>query len=105
MVNILVNFQLIPFLGIEGSAIGSVFGYAVTVIITSIVLCKLNLMEFSWRFAKVIILFVIYFVMWRLFFIEKILPSFGLACFVTGIILWLYKSELLWVKGKLRERI
>mgnify|MGYP002704527992 FL=1 len=57
-INILLNFFLIPKIGIEGAAIATLVGYAVSDIIAIIVLFKIKLMIINCRFIIVTILMV-----------------------------------------------
>lgn len=42
--NVLLNFKLIPIMGIEGAAIATLMGYLISVAICVIVLCRMKLM-------------------------------------------------------------
>lgn len=95
VLNIIINYFLIPILGIEGAAIATLMGYMVSDIICVIVLCRIKLMVISKRFIIASIVMTGFMILWRLFFCDKILVGTLTAVGVTIILLLLYKSELL----------
>lgn len=95
IINIIVNFLLIPVLGIEGASIATLLGYVVSDIICVWVLIKMKLMVISKEFCIMVAVMGIYFVLWRLYFSTEVLVSSCLAIVVTVICIWLYRSSLL----------
>ncbi len=93
-VNVVLNFFLIPILGIEGAAIATMVGYAISDIICVIVLRKMKLMVVSWRFLTAVALLTAYIVVWRLFFSVSILFGVLLALALTAIIVLLYFNDI-----------
>lgn len=71
LINILINFKLIPILGIEGAALATLVGYLVSVIVCVIVLLRMKLMVVSSRFLAGVSLIIAYFVAWRLMFCDN----------------------------------
>ncbi len=92
--NILLNYFLIPVLGIEGAAIGTLVGYAVSVFICTIVLCRMKLMRIEPRFIIATLLIVGYICLWRFVMINIAWVSVIAACVFTILIVLLYLKDL-----------
>lgn len=103
--NVVLNYNLIPKLGIEGASLATLTGYIVTVIVCSIVLMHMNLMVVRRRFIISSILMVCYMVLWRLAYSENIAAGFFLAAAVSGIYMYLYRGDLKIVYGMLQKGI
>lgn len=107
VLNICMNLFLIPVLGIEGAAMATLAGYAVSDIICVIVLCKMKLMVVSARFLVSVGLIVGYVIAWRLVFMNSVLVSLVLAIAVTAVYVLLYKKDIMslinGLKGKTKE--
>lgn len=95
IINVVVNFFLIPVLGIEGASVATLLGYIVSDIICVWVLIKMKLMVISKEFCIMVAVMGIYFVLWRVYFSTEVLVSSCLAIVVMGICIWLYRSSLL----------
>lgn len=104
IVNILINWTLIPILGIEGAAIATLLGYIVSDIICVIVLCRMKLMIVSEKFAISAGLMIIFLIVWRFFFSMHTFVGTILAIIVTITYMYLYKEDLkklcAMIKGK-----
>lgn len=94
VLNILMNLFLIPKMGIEGAAIATLLGYAVSDFICVIVLCKMHLMIVSARLLYIIVLGIIYVVGWRMYFTDNPLISTMLAGVVAIIYFVFYKNDI-----------
>lgn len=103
ILNVIINLKLIPVLGIEGAAIATLVGYAVSDIICVIVLCKMKLMVVSGRFLFVSGVTLLYIIVWRLFFRENILVSTLLVILVSVLFLYLYRKELMGILCNLKK--
>lgn len=95
VINIVLNFMLIPLLGIEGAGIATLIGYVVSVVVCVGVLIKMRLMILSGRFIIVSCSTVIFIILWRLFFRENFVISTLLATIITIFFVLLYKKDLL----------
>lgn len=104
IVNIILNFLMIPRIGIEGAAIASLIGYCVSDIICSIVLINMKLMIISARFILSSILMMGYFVVWRLFFSKRVGWGTVLAIVFSAVFILLYKKEAKLLIGKLKKK-
>lgn len=94
VINILINYFLIPVLGIEGAAIATLLGYVVSDVICVVVLCKMKLMVINFKFVLATIIMMIYIIAWRLMFSNKILIGTISAIIVSIIMLFLYREDL-----------
>lgn len=95
ILNVCINLFLIPVLGIEGAAMATLVGYAVSDIICVIVLCKMKLMVVSARFLVSVGLIAGYVVAWRLVFMNSVLVSVVLAIVISAAYVMLYKKDIL----------
>lgn len=99
--NIVINFTLIPIMGIEGAAIGTLLGYIIAIIITAVILTKMKLIKIGRKFYCTATICVLYFVVWRIVFRENIfigLPVGISACFSYILI---YRKE---IKGLIKRK-
>lgn len=99
--NIVINFILIPIMGIEGAAIGTLLGYIIAIIITAVILTKMKLIKIGRKFYCTATICVLYFVVWRIVFRENIfigLPVGISACFSYILI---YRKE---IKGLIKRK-
>lgn len=92
--NIAFNYLLIPIMGIEGAAIATMLGYAISLVVSIITVQKENLIRLSQKCYILILEFIIFVMIW------KILNEnmwFGLMSIVMyGIsFAYLYKGLLL----------
>ena len=95
IINVILNFVLIQMIGIEGAAIGTLFGFVFSVLLTSFVLFKMNLFNFSLKFVFVTILMFCYFVGWRIYYKLNIVLSFCLAIIFSLIVFLIYYNDLI----------
>ena len=94
VINILINYFLIPVLGIEGAAIATLLGYVVSDVICVAVLCKMKLIVINFKFVLATIIMMIYIVAWRFMFSNKILIGTISAIVVSIIMIFLYREDL-----------
>ncbi len=104
VVNVLLNFLLIPTIGIEGASIATLIGYAVSDVVCMIVLCKMKLMTISYRLLLSTVLMIGYFLIWRFLTIQNVLISVLLACSMTALLSIMYKKELKVIFSKLKRK-
>ena len=93
-VNIVLNLVLIPVLGIEGAAIATLIGYALSDVICVIVLQKMKLMKISVKFIFATILLIAFFVLWRIVFVEKLIVNIIMAIAFCIVMIILYMSDI-----------
>lgn len=99
VLNIFLNYILIPNLGIEGASIATLSGYAVSLVVCIIVLSRMKLMVISKKFIFITALLLCYFVLWRC-----VMPMGGVinTLLAVGFIfveLLCYKEDVKLVKG------
>lgn len=94
IVNILLNYILIPYIGIEGAAIATLLGYAVSDVICVLVLCRMQLMVVSKRFMLGAALIVCFMIVWRLYLCSAALGGTIASVIIAGAIMILYKSDI-----------
>ena len=94
IINLILNYFLIPVLGIEGASIATLTGYIVSDIICVIVLCRMKLMVVSKRFIFASLCMSAFIILWRLLFSDLALVGTLAAIMITIIMISLYKKEL-----------
>ena len=94
IVNIVLNFLLIPVLGVEGAAIATLSGYFVSDFICVVVLYKLKLMTMSKKFILSLLLFILYILCWRFLTLYDYVFNIILAILFASVHLFLYRKEI-----------
>lgn len=94
ILNILINYYLIPVLGIEGASIATLTGYVVSDVICVMVLCHMELMKISKRFIVAFILMMGFMIVWRVVFSNRIFLGTISAIAFTFVLLLLYRDSL-----------
>lgn len=94
IINVLLNLILIPLIGIEGAAIATLLGYAISDVICIIVLSKMKLHIISRRFVFAIITMIAYILLWRFFFAENITIGCIMTIICTSLIIKFYLNDL-----------
>ena len=94
VVNVVLNLTLIPVLGIEGAAMATLVGYAISDVICMIVLCRMGLMVISKRFCVAALGMLAFILLWRLLFLHNVLINTLLAVAVCGVLVVLYRKDL-----------
>lgn len=100
--NVILNFFFIKAIGIEGSAIATLIGYIVSVIISCIVLSKMKLVIVSNRIKLMSIVTTIFIILWRLVSPIKIAAASLIAISTLLIFYYLYREDIgkVYKKGK-----
>lgn len=92
--NVGFNYILIPIMGIEGAALGTLIGYLMSLVIASFVLIKMKLLKISARFYTSTFIMAAVMLIWRLFLPDRLLPMLALAIAGSSVLVVLYISEL-----------
>lgn len=92
--NIVLNLWLIPSIGIEGAAIATLVGYALSVVVCVIVLYHMKLIIIRLQFYVAIVLTIAYILMWRFCFIKNLFYSVIAAIILTTCLILLYKKDI-----------
>lgn len=93
VVNVIINYFMIPILGIEGAAIATLIGYVVSDIVCVIVLIRMKLMVINTRFFVATLIMTAYFFIWRRFFSTSTVVCTLLAMVVSGVFIFLYRED------------
>lgn len=92
--NVIINFTLIPLLGIEGASIATLMGYLISDIICVITLIKMKLMYINVRFILASCIMAVYMIIWRIFFSDRVIIGTISAVIVTLVFAILYKDDI-----------
>lgn len=92
--NVVINYLLIPVLGIEGAAIATLIGYAISDMICVIVLQRMRLLHVEMRFAVATGIMAAFILIWRMVIRENIIASLGLAIAASGVMAGMYVRDL-----------
>ena len=94
VVNIILNFTMIPKIGIEGASIATLIGYIVSDVICCIVLLKMKLMVISKRFIICSLIMTAYFILWRQFISSNVATGTICAIITSGLFYFFYRKDL-----------
>lgn len=94
IVNILLNFLLIPILGIEGAAIATLVGYIISNLICIIVLLKMKLHIITDEFILSVFTMGLFIIVWRFTYKDYMIFSVIAALFNCTLYVLLYKRDL-----------
>ena len=105
IVNIAINYFLIPVLGIEGASLATLFGYIISDVVCVIVLYRMKLMVLDNKFFYAVLGMSLYMIIWRLFIPNNYLAGTMFAIILTVYFALLYKKELMNIVVMVRNRI
>lgn len=94
VLNILLNLILIPEIGIEGAAIATLMGYAVSDIVCMVVLCKMKLMVISKKFLFASAAMILYMILWRILFCDKVIIGTAAAFVLLCLFALIYRDDI-----------
>lgn len=95
VVNVIINYALIPILGIEGASIATLVGYVVSDIICVIVLVKMELMILTKKFVTIAGAMAAYIVAWRIMFSNNTIVGTLAAFALTIFMLFVYRDTII----------
>ena len=92
--NVLLNYLLIPFMGLEGAAIATLAGYSITLVICSVIALGMERIKISGKFYGELMITIACFAIWRS---NLETPSIYLISALIGILLitFLYRNEII----------
>lgn len=102
LANIVINLLLIPVIGIEGAALGTLLGYIISIMVSSIVLTRMKLLKVSSRFFAMVLSSVLYFAIWRWKLRENLLLGLLFAFIEIVFIFMLFRKDIMKLK-KVKE--
>lgn len=103
ILNIALNFILIPVIGIEGASIATLIGYIASDIICCIVLIKMKLMVISKRFLFCCLSMIIFFIIWRVYFTKNIILGTLIAIVESIIMIIFYKKDIMRIVKSIKK--
>lgn len=104
IVNVVLNLVLIPIIGIEGAAIATLTGYVVSVIICVGVLLKKKMFVIEKRFIFLLLIFILVFVLWRIFASQNIFLGMLFLCIQIIVTIIIYKKDVCIIWHKLKKK-
>lgn len=94
LVNVVLNYILIPLIGIEGAAIGTLVGYIVSIVITATILIRMGLLRISYKFYAMSLSLLAYFLLWRFAMRDLLLIPLVIAIFILIGYCILFKKDI-----------
>lgn len=104
VVNIVLNLILIPIIGIEGAAVATLVGYAVSDVLCVVVLVKMNLHTVSKNFVLSTISMVAFIFIWRLISKDYVLFNILFAVMECMLLGFLYLDDLKKILKNIKRR-
>lgn len=105
LLNVFLNWLLIPVMGIEGAAIATLIGYIISVITINLLAIQRKLHMVSKRMLLVSAIVIFYMVLGRLYLYENMAGQIGLSIMCTLFYIYLYKEELFFVYSKVKLQL
>lgn len=93
MLNLFLNYFLIPILGMEGAAIATVIGYSVSTIMSVLVLKRMKLITLTYKFLTLTSLFLIYLIGWQFIYKEIVGLKILFGVLFISILVFSYFKE------------
>ena len=94
LINVGLNYLLIPMIGIEGAAIATLAGYIAALLIASAVLTRMRLLKVSGRFMAATAVMAAVMLIWRICFTDKMLYMLLTAVAGGAVIVLLYIRDI-----------
>lgn len=92
--NIILNYFLINIIGIEGSALATLIGYAISVTIACIVLSKMRLVIIFKRMKIMSTVLAIFIILWRFISPTNIVPAIFISIPTLIVFFYLYRYDI-----------
>lgn len=99
VMNVLLNFLLIPKLGIEGAAIATLAGYVITAVIAVIVCLRMKMVFITGRFYLCTACTITFYIIWRTHINSVILPLFAFIV-IMAVMVKLYWMDFYGLIGR-----
>ena len=103
VLNVLLNYLLIPVMGIEGASIATLAGYSSSVVIMAIITTKMKLLKIQRKFAISASITALFFILSKVILNKTFLPWFGASLLCSGLILFLYRAEVQGLIGRAKR--
>lgn len=102
--NVVLNYMLIPLIGIEGAALATVSGYMFSLVVCIWILVRKRLFYISKNTVIGILMLCVFFAVWRVVASDSTVLSIFLALLFWTIMYILYRTEIRLIILKLRLR-
>ena len=104
VINVGLNYILIPVMGIEGAAIATLAGYVSALLIASFVLVRMKLLKIQGRFIFATVVMAAVMLVWRFIFTDRIFPMMITAVAGGAVVVLLYIRDLKMLYGIIMKR-
>lgn len=94
VMNIILNYVLIPVMGMEGASLATVAGYICSLSLCVFILNKKKLIVVPARFYISILIMLVYFLTWRVFYSNRFILSTLFAVVSLGLYILLYRKDI-----------
>lgn len=103
-INIVLNYLLIPILGIEGASIATMVSYLIAAVTSYSITLKNKLIAREDRILVSILLFLIYLILWRVFASNSIIAGITITIIFYSIFSIIYIKEIKMVFNKFNKK-
>lgn len=103
--NVILNFWLIPIIGIEGASIATLVGYITSDIIAVIWLYRIKLITLTKRFYCTVGMTILYFIVWRFYLTDHFFLSLLLSLIFIAIFFVFFKKDIMGLLKKPAEEV
>lgn len=103
-INIVLNYLLIPILGIEGASIATMVSYLIAAVTSYSITLKNKLIAREDRILVSILLFLIYLILWRVFASNSIIGGITITIIFYSIFSIIYIKEIKMVFNKFNKK-
>ena len=101
--NVLLNYLMIPVLGIEGASIATLIGYSCSVVIMAVITTKMKLLKIQRRFIVSASITALFFIVSKVILNKSLLPWLAVSLLSVGLILFIYREDLQKLKGRMKR--
>lgn len=103
LLNVALNFMLIPLIGIEGASIATISGYIVSILLCVCWLTRMKLIGITTRTGINTLIFVVFFLLWRFVFHSSYVLSIASGLIVIAAFAVMYKEMIISFLKKRRK--
>lgn len=93
VVNIVLNYILIPKMGIEGASLATLIGYITIAVLATLICIRVNMLKVSLKFYSSILLLLLFYSLWR-FNLSAIKLHIATLLFLIAVFFVLYYNDL-----------
>lgn len=104
ILNIILNWVMIPAVGIEGASIATLLGYIISILLCVIILKKMKLININVKVYVNVIVFASFFAVWRILVHDSIILSIIFGIIAECLYIFIYKDILASAIGRLKKK-